>query len=89
MMNVKRLNDWPAAVKVADELAAALGVRFRVRRDRFAVYGFRWWVVEPTVPVRRRSHAATVEELRSFAEKSAETARRRRAAHSEAPRTAL
>lgn len=77
---VKRFNDWPAAVKVAGELASDLGVRFRVRREPVPVYGFHWWIVEPRDLSWRARRSATVAELHKIAELSAQAARRRREA---------
>lgn len=79
---VKRFNDWPAAVKVAGELASDLGVKFRVRREPVPVYGFAWWIVEPSsAPVKLGGgREATIKELQAFALLSTQAVRRRREA---------
>lgn len=64
---VKRFNDWRAAVKVARELSVELGRPFRVRSELVELYGWRWWIVEPkprTIEARREARLDAIEGTR-------------------------
>lgn len=78
MSTVKRFNEWTPALLAAIELGQETGVRFRVYRSPWPVYGWYWWQVEPVKAPAPRPRAATVAELQAFAQASTQARKARR-----------